>query len=321
MYCSTDFVDSTQTDTERRAVEPPRLFTYSEYLAGIFPAIKVQKISVNAGFNCPNRDGTISRGGCIYCLNTSFTPGYCMEKRGVTEQLEEGKRFFSRKYPSMKYLAYFQSYTNTFGGTDRLERLYREAMEVEDVVGLVVGTRPDCVPTETVDLLSSLARELPVFVELGAESSHDATLRLINRGHGWREVAETSCALADAGVRVGLHLIAGLPGEGKKEVMQTLDKSLELPVDSLKFHQLQILKGTPLERMWREGTLNVRPWELEEYLELCAGIVRRVDGRVCLERFLAQAPPGTVAAPSWGLKNHEFMHRLRRLLDDAGGKT
>ncbi len=299
-------------------MESPFL-TYSEYLAGIFPGMKVQKISVNAGFSCPNRDGTISRGGCIYCLNTSFTPGYCMEpeREGVRGQLEAGKRFFSRKYPRMTYLAYFQSYTNTFGGSGRLGELYREAVETEDVVGLVVGTRPDCLPEDTLKVLAEINREKPVIVELGAETSHDATLRLINRGHDWESVCEASRRLDSCGIRNGLHLIAGLPGEGKEEVLETVERALQLPIDSLKLHQLQVLRGTPLERMMARGELTVPEISLDEYLSLCAEIVRRVGRKVCLERFLAQAPPEMVVSPRWGLKNYEFTSLLLKRLAET----
>lgn len=280
-----------------------------------FPGIKVQKISVNAGFSCPNRDGTIGRGGCIYCDNTSFTPGYCFAEKSITYQLEEGKRFFARKYPKMKYLAYFQSFSNTFGkSVAELEKMYREAMDVEGVVGIIIGTRPDTLPQDVVDMLSVLNEEKPVIVEIGAESSHESTLSLINRGHTWGDVEEAVRRLTAAGMDVGLHLIAGLPGEDDDMILETVEKAVALPIDSIKLHHLQVLLGTPLERMWREGTIDVKPYSLEDYIELCVKIIEMVPENIAIERFLASSPPDRVLAPKWGLKNYEFVNLLRSKL-------
>lgn len=291
---------------------------YSEYMSEIFPGLKVQKISVNASLGCPNRDGTIGLGGCIYCSNSSFTPAYCMEGGSVTEQLRAGVRFFSRKYPKMRYLAYFQSFTNTFHsrsaslpeGAASLADLYMEALRFPGVEGLVVGTRPDCVGDAELEVLKECAAVRPVFVELGAESSFDSTLRLVNRGHTWEDVVSASRRLADAGLHVGLHLICGLPGERPEDTLTTVSRALELPVDSLKIHHLQVLEGTALARMVSSGEVSVPELTLDGYLDLCCRIVRLVDCRVCIERFLASAPPSRVLSPRWGLKNHEFTDRL-----------
>ena len=188
--------------------------SYGEYLSGIFPGYKVQKISVDAGFSCPNRDGTISLGGCIYCRNDSFTPHYCSHEDSVSVQLQKGKEFFSRKYPDMKYLAYFQSYTGTHGKTtDKLKDLYFQALETEGIVGLVIATRPDSISDSIIDLLAELNNVKPVFMEIGAETSHDSTLSLINRNHSWKDVVNSVNHLASKGLHCGLHLIAGLPSE------------------------------------------------------------------------------------------------------------
>ncbi|MDE7495571.1 MAG: TIGR01212 family radical SAM protein [Muribaculaceae bacterium] len=291
--------------------------SYSDYLVGVFPGIKVQKISVNAGRSCPNRDGTIGRGGCIYCDNRSFTPAYCMQPDSVKEQIEAGKEFFSRKYPEMKYLAYFQSYTNTYGADiTNLERLYREAMDCEGIVGIVIGTRPDTLPDSVIELLARLNREKPIFLEIGAESTCDDTLRLINRGHTWNCTEDAVRRAAAAGLRCGLHLIAGLPGEDDEQVIRNVEKACALPIDTLKLHQLQIIKGTPLHRAWEEGAIDVKPYSLERYLNLCVRISRMVPENIVLERFLAQAPPGMVVAPKWGLKNYQFMNLLHNALKD-----
>lgn len=291
------------------------MISYSEYLNNIFPGVKVQKISVNAGFSCPNRDGTIGTGGCSYCRNDSFSPAYCMTMKSVSLQIEEGKAFFARKYPEMKYLAYFQSYTNTHGrNIEALERLYREALDCEGVVGLVIGTRPDTLPDNVIGLLADLNRQKPVFLEIGAETSSDETLRIINRHHSWKDVKDAVNRASDNGIRCGLHLIAGLPGENREQILLNVANACSLPVDTLKLHQLQILKGTPLYEEWRNGMAEVTPFSLEEYLDLCAEIVRIVPDRIVIERFLAQSPPDMVVAPKWGLKNYQFMNLLNQII-------
>lgn len=298
---------------------------YSQYLTERFGKIKVQKLSIDAGFSCPNRDGTISTGGCIYCNVRSFTPGYCNPARTVAQQLEEGKRFFARKYPEMKYLAYFQSFTGTHArAVNALRALYEEAAAHPDVIGLVIGTRPDCLPDEVMDLLSDLNRRLPVFVEIGAETSHDKTLSLINRGHKWGDVVKAVMSLDQRGIEVGLHLIAGLPGESDEDVMTTLDAVLDLPVRTLKFHQLQVIRDTRLAEMISEGKIEVKGYEIQDYLCLCERIVRKVVERrpdVAIERFLSSAPQGMVVSPAWGLKNYEFVNLLYRRLAEADPKS
>ncbi|MCH5235626.1 MAG: TIGR01212 family radical SAM protein [Muribaculaceae bacterium] len=289
--------------------------TYGDYLSGIFPGQKVQKISIDAGFTCPNRDGTISKGGCIYCRNDSFSPGYCNSKDSVKAQLEKGKKFFSRKYPEMKYLAYFQSYTGTYNKSiEELSKLYEEALGVEDIVGLVIATRPDCLSDEVLNLLSRLNEEKPVFIELGAETSHDDTLKIINRNHTWEEVENTVKRIAAKGIHCGIHLIAGLPGENREMILQTIKRSVNLPVETIKLHQLQVLKDTLLLQKIESEELEIPDFTLEEYLNLCAEIVKMTPENIVIERFLSQSPPGMVVTPSWGLKNYEFMSKLEKLL-------
>ncbi|MBD5261083.1 MAG: TIGR01212 family radical SAM protein [Bacteroides sp.] len=288
---------------------------FSEYMLEVFPGMKVQKLSIDAGFTCPNRDGSIGRGGCIYCNNASFTPGYCSPRDPVEVQIEKGKAFFRRKYPEMKYLAYFQSYTNTFGrSADALTDMYRKASESGDVVGVIIGTRPDCIPDDLLDGLAGLNRRKPVIVEIGAETSSDETLRLINRNHTWAQVEDSVERLHSKGIRVGLHLIAGLPGENGEDVIKTVRKACALPIDSIKMHQLQIVKGTPLLERWEKGEIEVEPFTLEDYIELCVRIVKSVPRHICIERFLASSPPEMVAAPKWGLKNYQFTNLLHNRL-------
>lgn len=290
---------------------------YAEYLSRFYGNRKVQKISVNAGFSCPNRDGTIGHGGCIYCANSSFTPGYCFEKMGISQQLVAGKEFFARKYPAMEYIAYFQSYTNTYSGdTSRLKRIYEEALSVNGVVGLAIGTRPDCLPDEVVELLAGLNQYVPVFVELGVETMSDETLRLINRGHSAAQTVDAVHRLAEAGLHVGVHLIAGLPGEDEERIMESLAEIVELPVESLKLHHLQVLRGTELSRRIDAGEIAVLDFTPERYIDLCCKVVKFVPRRIAIERFLASAPPEMVVSPRWGLKNYQFVNLLHNRLNE-----
>lgn len=290
------------------------MISYSEYLNKIFPGVKVQKISVNAGFSCPNRDGTIGTGGCSYCRNDSFSPSYCMERESVSKQIEKGKAFFARKYPDMKYLAYFQSYTNTHGrDIQSLANLYDEALRCKDVEGLVIGTRPDTLPEPVINLLSDINKTKPVFLEIGAETSSDETLRIINRHHTWTDVVDAVTRAADCGIRCGLHLIAGLPGENRDQILRNVRNACRLPIDTIKLHQLQILKNTTLHRQWENGEIDVTPFALEDYLTLCAEIIKIVPEHIVIERFLSQSPPEMVVEPKWGLKNYQFMNLLDKI--------
>ncbi len=289
---------------------------YSQYLNTIFPGIKVQKISVNAGFSCPNRDGTIGRGGCSYCRNDSFSPSYCLSGDSVERQIEEGKRFFSRKYPDMKYLAFFQSYTNTYGRSiEETIKLYEQAVGCKDIVGLIIATRPDTINEPILDYLKDLNKRLPVFLEFGAESSNDGTLQLVNRGHTWSDVVNAINQAARRKLHCGLHLIAGLPGEDEHQILENVRKACALPIETLKIHHLQVLIGTPLFHQWSSGKIDVSTFELEDYLDLCVKIINIVPSNIVIERFLAQSPPEMVVAPKWGLKNYQFMNLLKKRIN------
>lgn len=287
------------------------MIDYSDYLKSIYAGQKVQKISVDAGFSCPNRDGTIGTGGCIYCRNDSFTPDYCRIHKGIREQIEEGKRFFSKKYPEMKYLAYFQSYTNTYGrSAESLRRLYEESLLCDDIVGLVIGTRPDTLSDEVLEVLSEINRTHPVIIEIGAETSSDYTLSFINRHHTWSDVKDVCHRISAKGLHCGLHLIAGLPGEDDMQVLKNIRHACDLPIETIKLHQLQILDGTILAEKWKEGEIEVTPYTLDSYLDLCLKILDIVPDNIIIERFLSQSPPQLVLAPKWGIKNYQFTHLL-----------
>ena len=246
----------------------PYLYTdYGDFLRREFP-FKVQKISINAGFTCPNRNGEKGWGGCTYCNNQTFNPAYCRTEKTITEQLEEGKRFFGRKYPEMKFLAYFQAYTNTYGEVGEVIRKYEEALAVPDVVGIVIGTRPDCMPQALLDYLAGLNSRTFLMVEYGIESVDDGTLVRINRGHTFAETEETLRRTAGAGIRTGGHIILGLPGEKREELVGQAALVSRLPLTTLKIHQLQLIKGT---RMAHEYGLHPEWFHLytvDEYIDL-----------------------------------------------------
>ena len=290
---------------------------YSDFLAEYFP-VKMQKLTVDAGFSCPNRDGTVGRGGCTYCNNASFSPLENMRRASVTEQLEAGKVFFARKYPEMRYLAYFQSYTSTHGDRSKLLALYREALDVDKVDGLIIGTRPDCVDMELLMELKGLGK--PVFMEYGAESSHNSTLEAVNRCHTWEQTVAAVNMTHSAGIPVGLHFIMGLPGETADMMLDTVRKAAALPLSTIKFHQLQIIKGTPMARSFSAGQLDdATLFGVEEYIDLCVRIVRlltRLNPEVAIERFTSSAPAQLLLAPRWGLKNYQFAHLLAGRLKD-----
>lgn len=295
--------------------ETPRYYDYGTWIRQQFP-FRVQKISIDAGFSCPNRDGRIGYGGCIYCDNRTFNPAYCNHQKSITEQLEEGKLFFARKYPQMKYLAYFQAYTNTYADIPTLRRMYEEALNVEDVVGIVIGTRPDCISDELLDYLEELNTRTFLMVEYGIESANDDTLRFIHRGHTF-ECSRTAVEKTKArGILTGGHIILGLPGEDAQESLRQAPIISSLPLDILKIHQMQIIKGTPLARIYQEHPFPL--YTVDEYIRLISEYIQRLRPNLILERFVSQSPANMLVAPHWGLKNHEFTHRLIHFLHETG---
>ena len=279
---------------------------------------KVQKLSVNAGTTCPNRDGTLGRGGCTYCNNRTFNPDYCATTADIRKQLEEGKSFFGRKYPQMKYLAYFQAYTNTYGDAARLRRMYEEALAVDGVVGLVVGTRPDCVTAEWLDYFERLSRETFVWIEYGIESVYDRTLRRVNRGHDFTATRWAVEESAARGIPVGGHLILGLPGESFKEMVDEAAILSRLPLDTLKLHQLQVIRGTRMAREYAERPEQFHLMTVDRYLALVSAFLQRLRPGIAVERFVSQSPPSLLVAPAWGIKNYEFVELLKKHMHTEG---
>ena len=286
-------------------------YDFSTFLRQYFEG-KVQKISVHAGFTCPNRDGAKGVGGCTYCNNQTFNPEYCDPKLSVTQQLEDGIRFFERKYPAMRYLAYFQAYTNTYGELEHLKKMYEEALAVDAVVGLVIGTRPDCMPDALLDYLQELNRRTFLMVEYGIESANDVTLRRINRGHDFATAVEAVRRTHERGILTGGHLILGLPGEERDELLRQASLIASLPLDMLKLHQLQLIKGTRMACEYEEHPEWFHLYEADEYIELAIDYIERIPQHVVIERFISQSPRALLIAPDWGMKNHEFVDRLRR---------
>ena len=278
--------------------------------------MKVQKISINAGFTCPNRDGSVGVGGCTYCNNQTFNPEYCRTEKSVAQQLEEGKRFFARKYPEMKYMAYFQAYTNTYSELDGLKRKYEDALGVDGVVGLVIGTRPDCVPDNLLDYLAELNRQVCVIVEYGIESVCDKTLERINRGHDYACVVDAVNRTSERGLITGGHVILGLPGESRDDILKCADVLSELPLTTLKLHQLQLIKGTRMAEEYFANPDGFHLFGADEYVDLVIDYVERLRPDIVLERFVSQSPSSLLAIPGWGLKNFEFVEKVRHRMEE-----
>lgn len=291
---------------------------FPTFLRKYFP-FKVQKISINAGFTCPNRDGTRGYGGCTYCNNQTFSPEYCHTEKPVTTQLEEGKDFFAHKYPEMKYLAYFQAYTNTYGELETLKHKYEAALAVDGVVGLVIGTRPDCMPPTLLDYLAELNRRTFLLVEYGIESSLDRTLLRINRGHTWQTTVDTVERTAARGILTGGHVIIGLPGESRTDILGQAKDISRLPLTTLKLHQLQLIRGTRMAHEYETSPADFHLYhDVDEYIDLVIDYIQRLRPDLVLERFVSQSPRELLIAPDWGLKNYEFNHRLQKRMKELG---
>lgn len=284
-------------------------FDISTFYAKHFEG-KVQKLSLEGGFTCPNRDGKISRGGCSYCNNRTFNPDYCSQEGSIQKQLEVGKSFFSRKYPQMKYLAYFQAYSNTYAEVNVLRQRYEEALTVPDVVGIIIGTRPDCLDDAILDYLEELSTHTFVLVELGIESIKNTTLERINRGHSY-EIGKLAIEkLVQRNIMVGIHMILGLPGENYNDFIDQAREVSQLPITTLKLHQLQIIKDTPMANEYKLHTDHFHLFDVNEYIELVAEYISMLPTNLVLDRFISQSPNDLLIAPRWGLKNYQFNNLL-----------
>ena len=271
---------------------------------------RLQKLVLDAGFSCPNRDGTLGTGGCSYCDNAAFHPGYSTPGKSLLQQIDEGIEFHRGRYPRVKhYLAYFQAYSNTYGPIDKLRRLYSEALSHPSIVGLVIGTRPDCVDEEKLDWLAGL-KDKVVVVEYGIESCYDRTLERINRGHGFECARKAVEMTAARGIDVGAHFILGLPGETRQMLLDQCSTISSLPLTSVKFHQLQIVKGTRMEKEYSERPEDFLRLGLDDYLDLVTDILERLRPNLCIERVAGEVPPRFVNETPWGLIRNDGILRL-----------
>lgn len=277
--------------------------------------VKAQKISINAGFTCPNRDGKAGTGGCTYCNNQTFNPAYCKPEKSVSQQLEEGKAFFAGKC-SGQYLAYFQAYTNTYGNIEELSRKYEEALSVDGVVGLIIGTRPDCMPDELLNYLAQLNRRTFLVVEYGVESTDNSVLRRINRGHDFACAERAIIRTAGHGILTGAHIILGLPGDSHDNMMREAETLSSLPISMLKIHQLQLIKGTRMAAEYAARPEDFHLFSADEYVDLAIDFVERLRPDIVLDRFVSQSPSSLLAVPGWGIKNYEFVEKVRRRMEE-----
>ena len=279
---------------------------------------RLQKLVLDAGFTCPNRDGTVGTGGCTYCDNAAFHPGYSVPGKSLYQQIEEGIWFHRRRYPKVKrYLAYFQAYSNTYGPLERLRGLYGEALSHPAVAGLVIGTRPDCIDDEKLDYLAQLAEGKVIVVEYGIESCYDATLRRINRGHDFECARKAVLKTAGRGIEVGAHFILGLPGETPGMLLDQCGTISSLPLTSVKFHQLQIVKGTRMEKEYAASPEDFLRLGLDDYLDLVTDILERLRPDLFIERVAGEVPPRFVSETPWGLiRNDGILKLLDRRLEE-----
>ena len=284
-----------------------RFNSYAAYFKRTFGS-RMQKVTINAGFSCPNRDGKLSTGGCTFCRNDAFTPSYCQSEKSITQQIDEGIEFHRRRYrTAQRYLAYFQSFSNTYAPLERLRECYDEALAHPDIAGIVVGTRPDCVDEQKLDYFAELAKRKYVIIEYGVESCYDATLKRINRGHDFATAERAIKLTAERGIHCGAHFILGLPGESDEMLIEQVEKINSLPLTTIKFHQLQLFKDTPMAREYDLHPEEFRFWTVEEYIELFVEIVRRLRPDIVIERFAGEAPPRYHHLEGWGLVRNETL--------------
>jgi radical SAM protein (TIGR01212 family) len=275
---------------------------------------RVQKVSLNTGFTCPNRDGTKGVGGCTYCNNNTFSPNYCKADYSIPEQLDEGIRFFSRKNKTQKYLAYFQAYTNTYADIGLVKELYTQAISHPEVVGLVIGTRPDCVNEEIINFLSQIAQHYFVSLEFGVESTLNRTLKSINRCHTYEESIAAFELSKNRGIHLGAHIILGLPGESRIEMLNHGIELSKLPIQSLKIHQLQIVKNTVMAIQYKKEPEQFQLFNVNEYIDFLTSFIASLRPDIIIERFISESPPHLLIAPQWGLKNFEMVEKVNKRL-------
>ncbi len=284
-----------------------RYNAFGPYLKKKFGTV-VYKVNVDAGFTCPNRDGTLGVTGCIYCNNDSFRPSECKTEMPIREQIQKGIKYLSRRYRAKKFLVYFQPFTNTYAPAAELERLYREALAERSVIGLAIGTRPDCVDEEKIDLLSELARDHFILVEYGLQSVYDKSLQYILRGHNYKTFLDAVDLTKQRGIHIGAHIIVGLPTENREEMLSMADEISGLPIGFLKIHQLQIVKNTVLAEKYAREPFPT--FGYEEYLDFLVDFIERLSPHIVLQRLFALSPDNILIAPQWGKTRQEIIRDI-----------
>jgi len=282
-----------------------RYNAYSNYFRKLFGE-RVQKLSIDAGFTCPNRDGSKGRGGCTYCNNNAFNPSYCQPEKSVEQQIREGMEFHAWRYKKPgKYLAYFQAFSNTYAPLEELRSIYNQALQFPEIAGLVIGTRPDTIDDEKLEYFSHLSQDYYVIIEYGIESCYNKTLKRINRGHTFDDSMRAIIKTSEAGIKTGAHVIFGLPGESREEMMAQAKILSALPLTNIKFHQLQIIKGTKMEKEYQEDPTQFNLFSLEEYIPFVVDFIEMLNPAFIIERFAGEVPPRYQAVPGWNLVRNE----------------
>jgi radical SAM protein (TIGR01212 family) len=291
-----------------------RYLDYSSFIKLNFGE-RVQKIALDIGFSCPNRDGSKGYGGCTYCNNATFNPDYCEPTKSIPQQLKEGVSFFDKKYKSQKYLAYFQAYTNTYADFESLKKMYDEALSIPKVIGLVIGTRPDCITNEIIEYLSFLAKKYFISLEFGVESTNEKTLLAVNRCHTFEETKTTFELCKNKGFHLGAHLIIGLPGESKIDLMNHALEISKLPINTLKIHHLQIVKNSAMGVQYKRNPEKFDLFTSENYIDFITDFIGNLRPDIILERFISEAPKELLIAPKWrNLKNFEIVAKIDKKL-------
>lgn len=292
-----------------------RFNSYANYFRQKYGG-RVQKVAIDAGFTCPNRDGTVGTGGCHFCNNDGFNPSYCNPEKTITQQIAEGIEFHAWRYrKATQYLAYFQAYSNTYADTKKLRALYSEALAYPGIIGLVIGTRPDCINDEILDYLKLLSENHHIHLEFGIESVYDETLKSINRGHDFGTARRALEAAKLRGITTGAHFIFGLPGESKKMMLDSASVISSLPLDTVKFHQLQILKNTRFEEIYLNNPELFSLFGIDEYITFIIDFLELLNPDIVVERFAGEVPPRHQVTSGWGmLRNEKLLHMIEQKL-------
>lgn len=283
--------------------------TFGQYLRKRFNTI-IHKVNIDAGFTCPNRDGTLDVTGCIYCNNDSFRPSECKPQLSIKEQIRKGINYLSLRYGARRFLAYLQPYTNTYAPVSELERLYSETLSHPAIMGLAIGTRPDCIDEEKISLISSFARNHFILVEYGLQSIYDKTLEYIHRGHNYQTFLNAVNLTAEKGIEIGVHVIAGFPTETREEMLYTASELSRLPIGFIKIHQLQVVKDTPLAQYYQKEPFHL--FSYEEYVDFVVDFIERLSPEIVIQRFFATSPSHILIAPKWGKSRHQLMNDIQK---------